>query len=394
MANQSLVDKPARILFLFSDTGGGHRSAAEAIIEALQMQYGNAIRVNMVDIFKEYAPKPLDKLPELYPIMVRIPQAWGIGYYLSNGHRRARLITASAWPMVRRNIRQLVRNNPSDLIVSVHPLANAPVLRALGSHRPPFITVVTDLVTTHALWYHRRADLCIVPTEEARQRAFLCGLRADQVKVIGLPVAQKFCQPPGDKQVIREKLGWPKELPIVLLVGGGEGMGPMDQVARWIDEAPISLALIIVTGRNQKLKSQLERQSWQKPVKVYGFVRQMPDFMQAADILVTKAGPGTITEALNASLPMLLYSRLPGQEDGNVSYIVSQGAGYWTPTNESLLQALQTWIENPNEYQRAVEACRSLSRPNAAKDIATLLYTWLKKPPQSAIETPLSASET
>lgn len=372
------MDKPARILFLFSDTGGGHRSAAEALIEALTIQYGNSIKVNMVDIFKEYAPKPLDRLPELYPIMVRIPQAWGIGYYLSNGHRRARLITASAWPMVRHNIRRLVHNNPSDLIVSVHPLANAPVLRALGRNRPPFITVVTDLVTTHALWYHRRVDLCIVPTEEARQRAFLCGLRPEQVKVIGLPVAQKFCQPASDKKLLRDQLGWPQDLPVVLLVGGGEGMGPLDTIAQWIDSSPLPLSLMIVTGRNQRLKTQLEKMEWKKTVKIYGFVRQMPDFMRAADILVTKAGPGTITEALNASLPMLLYSRLPGQEDGNVSYIVSRGAGLWTPTYESLIQGLSQWLENPASYQQAVQACQTLARPQAAMDIAKLLVKFLE----------------
>ncbi|MGB9585830.1 MAG: MGDG synthase family glycosyltransferase, partial [Anaerolineales bacterium] len=360
----------AHILFLFSDTGGGHRSAAEAIIEALNLEAGNQITTEMVDIFKEYAPKPLDRLPELYPIMVRIPQAWGFGYYVSNGHRRARLITASAWPMVRRNIRRLVRTHPSDLIVSVHPLANAPVLRALGAHRPPFITVVTDLVTTHALWYHRRTDLCIVPTEEARQRAFLCGLRKDQVEVIGLPVAQRFCQEKLDKKQTRQQLGWELDLPTILLVGGSEGMGPMEKVAHTIDALPVPLALIIVCGRNQKLFDTFSNQSWNHPVKIYGFVHQMAEFMQAADILVTKAGPGTITEALNAALPMLLYSRLPGQEDGNVSFVVSQGAGFWTPTSDSLTQALLTWLAKPLEYHKAVENCKRIARPNAARDIA------------------------
>ncbi len=373
--------EPARVLFLFSDTGGGHRSAAEAIIEALQIQYGDAIQTEMVDIFKQYAPKPFDLLPELYPIMVRIPQAWGWGYYISNDSRRAKLIADSAWPLVRRNIRKLVKSHPCDLIVSVHPVANAPVLRALGDKRPPFITVVTDLVTTHAFWYHRRVDLCIVPTEEARQRAFLCGLREDQVKVVGLPVAQRFCQPPADKHILRQKLGWPEDRPIVLLVGGGEGMGPMERVALNIDRFPIPLCLVIVCGRNQKLKTNLEARTWKQMVKIYGFVRDMPDFMQAADILVTKAGSVTITEAVNAALPMLLYSRLPGQEDGNVSYVVSRGAGYWTPTDESLTQALHTWLENRHSYQEAVEACKRIARPTAAMDIAQILFDRLPYKP-------------
>lgn len=381
MMPQPTNPEPARVLFLFSDTGGGHRSAAEAIIEALQIQYGDAIQTELVDIFKQYAPKPFDLLPELYPIMVRVPQAWGWGYYISNDSRRAKLIADSAWPLIRQNIRKLVKSHPSELIVSVHPIANAPILRALGERRPPFITVVTDLVTTHAFWYHRRVDLCIVPTEEARQRAFLCGLREEQVRVIGLPVAQRFCQPPADKLTVRQKLGLPQERPVLLLVGGGEGMGPMERVALTVDRLPLPVCLVIVCGRNQRLRHSLESRQWRQMVKVYGFVQDMPDFMQAADILITKAGPGTITEAINASLPMLLYSRLPGQEDGNVSYVVSRGAGFWTPTDESLTQALQNWLENPESYQQAVQACHRIARPTAAMDIAKIIFDKLPSKP-------------
>ena len=361
------------MLFLFSDTGGGHRSAAEAIIEALHLEFGSEIEAEMVDVFKQYAPRPLNYVPVLYPKMVRLPQAWGLGYALSDGHRRARLITASAWPYVRRSIRTLIHQHPSDLIVSVHPLATAPALRALGPKRPPLVTVVTDLVTTHALWYHRRTDLCIVPTEAARQRALLLGMRSEQVRVIGLPVADRFCRPQADRETLRASLGWPQDLPIILLVGGGEGMGPLEKTAQAIAEARLHAGLVVVAGRNQGLKERLEARSWPMPTRVYGFVREMPEFMQASDILVTKAGPGTISEALNAGLPMLLYSRLPGQEDGNVTYVVSEGAGLWTPRPEAIVTALRNWLANPQERARAAAACRRLARPQAARQIARLL---------------------
>jgi 1,2-diacylglycerol 3-beta-galactosyltransferase len=362
-----------RILFLFSDTGGGHRSAAEAIIEALHLEFGDRVITEMVDIFKEYAPRPLNRVPELYPKMVRIPQAWGLGFRISDGHRRARLITASAWPYVRGAVRTLVARHPSDLIVSLHPLANAPILRALGKNRPPFIIVVTDLVSAHALWYHRQADLCIVPTEAARERALRFGLKPERVVVVGLPVAQRFCQPPGDKDALRTRLGWPKDRPLVLLVGGGEGMGPLEKTAHAIAAANLPIALVIVAGRNQSLKARLEAVNWPIPTLIYGFVKEMPEFMQAADILVTKAGPGTICEALNAGLPMILYSRLPGQEDGNITYVESEGAGVWAPHPEQVVSTLRSWVENPQLRQQAAAACRRLARPDAAKQIAHIL---------------------
>ncbi len=364
---------PPRILFAFSDTGGGHRSAAEAVIEALRLEFGAAISTEMVDIFKDYAPRPLNAMPDLYPMMVRLPQLWGLGYRLSNGPRRVNLLHHSTWPYVRRSLRFLVRQHPSDLIVSVHPLANAPLLRALGPHRPPFVTVVTDLVTTHAFWYQGNMDLCIVPTEAARQRAFKAGLRPEQVRLVGLPVADRFCRPPGERRKLRLELGWPEQRFTAVLVGGGEGMGPLEETALAIANARLPVTLAIVTGRNRKLRQRLEARRWPVPVFVYGFVRDMPAFMQAADVLVTKAGPGTISEALNAHLPMILYSRLPGQEDGNVPYVTENQAGIWAPTPARIVSALRYWQRNRAAYAQARNACKRLARPQAAREIARLL---------------------
>lgn len=365
--------KRPHILFLFSDTGGGHRSAAEAIIEAIQLEFGESISTEMLDIFKTNAPWPLNHFPDWYPQMVRIPQIWGFGYYISNGRRRARVLRNSMWPYVRRAVKQLIANHPSDLIVSVHPVANGAFLHALGSQRPPFITVVTDLVTTHALWYDKRTDLCIVPTETAGKRAIRWSLTPEQVRVIGLPVADRFCQPPRDRFLLRDQLRWPQDLPMIVLIGGGEGMGPLEKTSLSIDSAGLRVGLAIITGRNQKLKQRLEARSWQIPVFVYGFVKNMPDFMGAADILITKAGPGTISEALNAGLPMILYSRLPGQEDGNVTYIVETGAGVWAPTPEEIVTVLRTWIEQPQSRQAAAAISQRLARPQSARKIAHIL---------------------
>jgi 1,2-diacylglycerol 3-beta-galactosyltransferase len=368
-----LPSKRPHILFLFSDTGGGHRSATEAIIEALQLEFDDRISTQMVDIFLEIAPQPLNYLPKWYPYVVRVPEVWGLGYRISNGTRRARVIVESAYPYVRRSLHRVIRQNPADMIVSLHPLANDPFLHALGKKRPPFITVVTDLVTMHALWFHKDVDLCIVPTEAARQRALLAGLSPDQVKVVGLPVADRFCQPAGDQLALRQKLDWPQDRPVVLLVGGGEGMGPIEKIAVAIAEANLPITLAIVAGRNQELKQRLEERQWPMKSLIYGFVHEMPDFMRAANILVTKAGPGTISEALNAGLPMILYSRLPGQEDGNVDYVLSEGVGVWAPKTSYIVSALKAWITHPRQLELAAEACCQAARPDAARQIARIL---------------------
>jgi 1,2-diacylglycerol 3-beta-galactosyltransferase len=379
---QMSAESCPRVLFLFSDTGGGHRSATEAIIEAMQLDFGDRICPEMVDFFKEYAPQPFDRMPQWYPYMVKVPEMWGLGFHLSDNPRSVRIINDAAWPYIRSATRNFVSRVDHDMIVSVHPVVNTPILRAMGARKKiPYVTVVTDMVTTHAMWFNRRVDLCIVPTEAARQRAIQHGMPSERMQVVGMPVAQRFCLPPSDPQPLRARLGWPQDRPIILLVGGGEGMGPIEQNAIAIADAALAdglrTALVIIAGRNEELKARLEARTWPIPTFVYGFVREMPDFMRAVDMIVTKAGPGTISEAFNAGLPIVLYSRLPGQEDGNVTYVVNEGAGVWAPTTEQVMTALREWLIFPDKRLAASQASRRVARPQAARQIARLIAAQL-----------------
>jgi 1,2-diacylglycerol 3-beta-galactosyltransferase len=362
-----------QIVFLFSDTGGGHRSGAEAIIEAINLEFPDQYSMEMVDIFREYAPAPFNKAPEFYPALSKMKDFWKFSYEVSNGRRRIRSFYSMVYPLLRRSVHRLVDENPCDLLVSVHPIANTLVLRALGKRRVPFATVVTDMVSTHASWYDPRADLVIVSTEIARLHALKNGLDPQRVKVIGLPVGDRFCHPMGDRTLLRKKLGWPLDLPVVLMVGGGDGMGPLEHTALAIQNTNSHAALVVICGRNRKLRARLERHAWTMPVFIYGFINEMPDFMRAADILVTKAGPGTISEGFIAGLPMILYSRVPGQEDGNVSYVVNEGAGLWAPHPEHTAELVKSWLVDSDERQRFAARSCQLARPQASREIARYL---------------------
>jgi 1,2-diacylglycerol 3-beta-galactosyltransferase len=130
---------------------------------------------------------------------------------------------------------------------------------------------------------------------------------------------------------------------------------------------------VIIAGRNTKLKSELESREWDNPVHIYGFTSDMPDFMHASDVLVSKAGPGTIAEALIASLPIILYSKLPGQEDGNVRFVESVGAGVWAPDSLQVVRTLTRWICRPTEMKKAVQNCQNAAVPDASNRIARIL---------------------
>lgn len=369
------MDKKKHVLFLFSDTGGGHRSASEAIIEAIHARYGDSVTTEMVDIFKQYAPRPLNRMPDWYPYMVKAPDLWGASFKISDGRARARAITATFWPVVARYARQVINQHPSDLIVSVHPFATTFILKALGNNinRSPFVTVVTDMVTTHALWFDQRADLICVPTDIARQRALEFGMPPSKVVTVGQPIAAKYCVPSGDKVALRKSLGWPENKFTVVAVGGGDGMGPLAQTARAIGESGLDLNLVVVAGRNERLRQSLQALNWPIPIFIYGFTRDLPDFMRAADVLVTKAGPGTIAEALAANLPLILYARLPGQEDGNVAFVRYTNTGVWAPTPQRVVSTLRLWHDSPEEREKVVEACKRMARPEASNEIARII---------------------
>jgi 1,2-diacylglycerol 3-beta-galactosyltransferase len=376
----TLKNKP-HILFLFSDTGGGHRSAAEAIIEAFDLEFPQQFTYEMVDFFSDYSPPPLNLAGPTYPAMSRMDYLWGRAFETSDDADRMRVIYAMLWPYIRLYIYKLHREHPADVIVSVHPLINTPFLRAKKKKhdRTPYVTVVTDLVSTHTAWFNNLADLIIVPTEQARRNAIATSIDPEKLQVIGLPVADRFVQPSATRAELREKLGWPQDKVIVLLVGGGEGMGPLGEVSMKINQARLDVALVVITGRNKHLKEKLENHTWDIPTFIYGFVNDMPDFMRAADVLVSKAGPGTISEALIAELPIILYHRISGQEEGNVYYVIDEGAGIWAPEIDDIVLALKDWLDHPEQRLQAVANAKRLARPEASRQIARAIAAQIKR---------------
>ena len=367
-----------------SDTGGGHRAAGEAIRDALIIKHGEtAVEVELVDVFRDYSPVPLKYMPEIYPWWVNNSKSsWGAGYNFSNTRRRAKIFSATIYHTIESGLKRLLREHPADVVV--YSVLTRPAIRALQAapYRPPFIAVVTDLVSTHHMWYDKQGERCLVPTRAAYERGLENGLSRNQLRLTGLPVHPGFVQGLTDKVVARETLGLHPDLPAVLLVGGGDGMGPVYRTAQVINRLNLNCQLVVVAGRNDTLRHQLEACTWNQPTKVYGFRRDMPVLMAATDIIVTKAGPATITEACIAGLPLILYDAIPGQESGNVEYVVSNDVGVFAPTPREIGETLSAWLaEGPQGLQQRADRARSLSRPNAAFDIADEIWHYAHQQP-------------
>jgi 1,2-diacylglycerol 3-beta-galactosyltransferase len=246
----------------------------------------------------------------------------------------------------------------------------------------PLVTTVTDMVTIHPLWICPSVSRCLVPTEAARRAAIELGMPAEKISVCGQPISLKFNRRMGDKGSLRRKLGLAPERPTVLVMGGGEGFGRVFEVSRSLAQALPQAQLLVVAGRNAALQAQLESFSWEIPTRIYGFVDYIPDLMGAADLLVSKAGPGTISEAFSAGLPVLLYAYIPGQEEGNISYVEAHRAGVYAEAPETIAGLASGWFSPGNSAlaEMAGQAAR-LAHPQAALSIATHACELLKEQP-------------
>nr|GMC58632.1 monogalactosyldiacylglycerol synthase 2, chloroplastic-like [Ipomoea batatas] len=268
-----------------------------------------------------------------------------------------------------------------DIIISVHPLMqHIPllVLKWQGLQKKViFVTVITDLNSCHRTWFHPGVNRLYCPSEEVAKRALLDGLDESQTRVFGLPIRPSFCRAVLSKNELRLELELDPTLPAVLLMGGGEGMGPVKKTAEALEEAlfdkehgrPIG-QMVVICGRNEALAASLRELEWDIPIKVKGFEKQMEKWMAACDCIITKAGPGTIAEALIRGLPIILNDYIPGQEKGNVPYVVENGAGVFTRSPKETARIVADWFSTKtNELKTMSENALKLAQPNAVFDI-------------------------
>ncbi|MCU0464808.1 MAG: glycosyltransferase [Anaerolineae bacterium] len=364
---------PKKVLFIMSDTGGGHRAAAEAIRDAMFEKYGaDSIEAELLDVYRQMN-YPGNKMPDFYPWVINNAQmGWALAYRLTDNPARSRLASRMTYRLNRARLRQMVLDHPADVVCCVHSLLGQPSMSAYQSfgQRPPWVTVVTDLVTTPYFWYDRRVDRCLVPSQEAYERGLECGLTPSQLRVTGLPVHPNFNRRLTDKATARRELGWNPDITTILMVAGGDGMGPMLETTEQILAKRPDVQVVVICGRNKALKEKIEA-AGHRSVITYGFVTNMPQFMAAADVLVTKAGPATISEACIAGLPLILSGAIPGQEDGNVRLVVENDAGAFAPAPDKVAETVAQWLSDGKQaLEERAERARKIARPDAVWEIA------------------------
>lgn len=369
-----------------SNTGGGHRASAQALEAAIRLRYPGQFQVEIVDLWSDYTPWPINQLPHFYsPIVANALWLWKLLWTVSENDTTVSFLIRLLYLICRRDLRGLLREHQPDLIVSVHPLMQHIPLRLLRKERVhiPFVTVVTDLVSVNPTWFHPRVDRCFVASEKAAADAQGQGLRPQQIRLLGLPIRPAFAQPLPDREAMRVQLGLKGGGRTALLVGGGEGMGPVAEIAQAVAQRLHTDGrngqLAVICGRNARLRQALQQLDWPLPVQVLGFVENMPEWMTAADCIITKAGPGTIAEAMICGLPILLSGFIPGQEEGNVPFVVENGVGTYAEEPDAIAAIVSRWF-GPDQAELAeMAACsKALGRPQASFEIVEEIVALLE----------------
>jgi 1,2-diacylglycerol 3-beta-galactosyltransferase len=376
-----------RILILMSKTGGGHLASAQAIQATFAAKYGSKVEATIVDLLMDYLPWPMSEAPKSYGwIANRTPWLWSTLYRAGHTSWIADPIIEATVRLSATSIMEMFVHYRPDLVVSVHPLVQEFALHGLErlDAKIPYTIVVTDLATVHPLWFHPDAARCYVASKAAVQAGKEAGLRNDQLRMYGLPVRPVFSQPTRPRAELCAELGLKPNLPTVLLVGGGDGIGRVAVIARAIGKqlgakgTPAG-QMVIVCGRNKRLQTTLTHEPWTIPVKVHGFVNNMSDWMSASDCIVTKAGPGTIAESLIRGLPILLSGYIPGQEEGNVPYVVDNEVGVFASEPAAIASQVARWF-GPERAALAkmAENAKRLANPNSTENIVTDLASLIQ----------------
>lgn len=386
-----------RAMFLISDTGGGHRSAANAITAALDEIATPSFEHRIEDVAAHCA-FPLTQLGLGYSMALRYaPPVYGALYYATNGRRRYKALIRFCEPLYRERLRDLFLGYRPDVIVSVHPLLNHAALRARADahmQHVPIVTVITDLGKVHESWLVADADAVVVPAREVYQRALSRGVPPSRLRLLGHPIHPKFDDVTGTPAELRASLGLPADGLVVMLMAGGEGGGKLLSTSLALARARLPIQLVVVCGRNEHLQQKLTEAAaaLPTPMQVLGFTDKIPEYFRAVDLLVTKAGPGTLAEANAAQLPVVVYDYVPGQERGNVDFVRHNGLGEVAIGGASqVVEAVRSMIRTPERLAAIGHNQEIVAPKRSSRRIAALIAqiaTAGTIPPQEFIPAP------
>jgi processive 1,2-diacylglycerol beta-glucosyltransferase len=361
-----------RILIATVTAGAGHLAAAAALEEAW-----SALRpddtIEKVDLLKFFSPLHRKIVSDGYVGLVEhAPELWGMMFAKTDKpglakrlNRLKRLFPSSSRARIARHIKQF----KPDVALCTHylPLETLSYLcKKKESIRPLAVSIVTDF-EAHALWMDPCVDLYCVAAEETKARLVARGAKAETVVATGIPISARFSVKP-DVKMVRKTLGLRDDQPVLLVLSGGFGMGPVAEILTELDKVDRQFQTVVVTGRNEALRRDLSGVDRKHPTHVLGFAKNMHELMAISDLIITKPGGLTSSEAMALGKPLFILNPIPGQEAANSDFLLERGAAAKVNRVEDLPYRIEQLL-GTRKLAEMARAAKDLGRPAAAREV-------------------------
>ena len=374
-----------RILIGTVTAGAGHLAAAAALDEAWR-SFRPEDTVEKLDVSKFFSPLHRKIVSDGYVTLVeKAPELWGMMFKKTDDPKLTRRMNRikQIFPgQSRGKFIRYVKQFKPDAVLCTHYLP----LETLGQMRrhelkaqkrqkepatpcdprPFVVSIVTDF-EAHALWMEHCVDLYCVAAEETKARLVARGADTKCVLATGIPVSGRFSAKI-DAKAVRSKMGLRDDQPVLLVLSGGFGMGPVAEILTALDNVTHPFQTVVVTGRNEELRQQLAARDRKHPTHVLGFASNMHELMAISDLIISKPGGLTSSEALALGKPLFILNPIPGQEAANSDFLLERGAAVKVNRVEDLPFRLDQLLGNKKIVQLS-RAAKALGRPDAAGQI-------------------------
>lgn len=329
-------------------TGHGHKSITQSLETELKTRKN--IEYKIVEGF-ELGGKLGVNVSKMYaPIVCKNKKIWKLVYKTSEkkGNSTRKMVAK----LIRKRLNKLLDEYQPDLVVTVHPIFNGSVLDVLEKREKkiPMVAVFADLISIPKLWIDPRLTLSIAPTKQASVVAQKGGVKEEKIKVIKLPVRKEIADIGRNIEKINEEEIRNKKEIRFLIMSGGEGAGNFAEILHKLLQNE-NFKVSIITGTNAKLKEEIEQEfkDYLDRVTVYGYVKDVGSVMAQNDIGIVRGSPNVLMECITCLLPVIVNGTLPGQEEGNVDFILLNKLGVLWHESLELTEIVDSLIKNNKE---------------------------------------------
>lgn len=369
------------ILILSASTGGGHMRASRAI-ENYMSEYDKSANVKIVDSLLYINPILNKTVTSGYVYLAtKTPKIYGKIYELTNKEDRWISFVSRLNYLFANKLLPLIDEFKPDVIITTHPFPTemVSILKTKELVNIPLVCIMTDYAP-HKTWVNQKVDAYIVSNDDMVKEMTNIGVEEGVIYPYGIPIEQVFFEKK-DKDLVLNELELNPNLPTILMMAGSFGVTNVFNIYEDIINIEKDFQVIVITGKNKKLYDEFDKivNKSNKQTKLIYFTDEVNKFMQAADIIITKPGGLTITEALASNIPMAIFDAIPGQEEENADFLINHNMAIKLEKGQSCNKLIEELLINKEKLNNMKEACKSFDKNDSSKNICALIKELVDK---------------